>query len=90
MNHTPVSPKEVDTVKLLLSKGLSTAEICAVTSRSHQTISRIASGKFDDKFLYLSKPEKSEPKVTQIVSSDEMREFMQKALDLLVKIEEAM
>jgi hypothetical protein len=87
MNHTPVSKKEVSNIKLLISRGLSTAEICAVTNRSHQTISRVASGKFDDKFV--REPEKVEPKATQAVSSDELREFISKSLDLLAKIEGA-
>jgi IS30 family transposase len=87
MNHTPVSAKEVDNIKLLLSKGLDTAEICTITGRSHQTINRVAAGKFDNKFA--KEPEKVETKATQAVSSDELREFIAKALDLLAKIEGA-
>jgi hypothetical protein len=82
MNHTPVSSKEVSTIKLLLSKGLRTDEICSITSRSHQTISRVACGKFDDKFC-----EKPERAVTQ-PANDELRELISKTLDSLARIEE--
>lgn len=82
MNHTPVSEKEVGTIKLLLSKGLRTDEICSITGRSHQTISRVACGKFDDKFC-----EKAEQAATQTVN-DELRELISKVLDSLARIEE--
>ena len=83
MNHAPVSKKEVDTIKLLLSKGLDTAEICEVTGRSHQTISRVATGKFDDKFYENYGLSKLKP-----TSKDELQRLISAVLDSLVKIEE--
>jgi uncharacterized protein YoaH (UPF0181 family) len=75
MSHIPVSQQEVENIKLLLSKGLSTAEICKITGRSDITVRRIAKGQMDNRF-------NSQPK------NDELRELITQVFDLLAKIEE--
>lgn len=44
-----LSEKEIDKIKLLLSKGLSNEEISTITERSKRTIGRVANGKYDVK-----------------------------------------
>lgn len=75
MSHVPVSKQEVDNIKLLLLKGLTTPEICKITGRSDITVQRIAKGRMDNRFN--SQPE-----------NGELKELIAKTLDLLAKIDE--
>jgi len=74
--HAPVNQKEIDTIKLLLSKGLDTSEIVSVTGRSRITVRRVARGLYD-------KPK--EGKKDRFV---ELKDLMQKNLETLIKIDE--
>lgn len=74
--HTPVTKKEVETIKLLLSKGLNTSEIAEVTDRSHITVQRVARGLYD------------KPKEVKKDSFVELKDLMQKNLETLIKIDE--
>lgn len=70
-----VNANEVANIKLLLKKGLSTAEICNITGRSDTTVGRVRNGKYD----YMETPEKS--------ANLEITALFEQVLDLLAKIE---
>lgn len=74
----PVSKKEVETIKLLISRGFHSSEIRSITNRSKETVRRVARGEFDEKF---EKPVETFPK-------DELTALLEKTFELLVKIEE--
>lgn len=74
--HTPINQKEIDTIKLLLSKGLDTSEIVSVTGRSRITVQRVARGLYD------------KPKEVKKDSFVELKDLMQKNLEMLIKIDE--
>lgn len=76
MGYTPVSEKEVSTIKLLLSKDFSISDICQITGRSATTVDRVISGKFDSKFVTKQKQ-----------TDDELKSLIAKNFDLLVEIE---
>ncbi len=73
-----VSKEEIQTIKLLLSKGLTRKQICWVTGRSHATVDRVANGQFDERL-------KSPVKKT---SNDDLHSLILKTFDLLAEIEE--
>lgn len=73
-----VSKEEIQTIKLLLSKGLTRKQICWVTGRSPATVDRVARGQFDERL-------KSPVKKT---SNDDLHSLILKTFDLLAEIEE--
>jgi len=57
-----LSAKEIDKIKLLLSKGLSHEEISTITERSKRTIGRVSNGKYDVKVVEVKKQESNDIK----------------------------
>lgn len=71
-----ITENDIETIKLLTSKGLSKKQIENVTKRSYPTIVKVQNGEFDNKFNKVSPP------------TNDLRNLITQALDILAKIEE--
>ena len=72
-----VKKRDVEQVKLLISKGLSNLEICDITGWSTATVERIKAGKFDT----MLEPAKA------VVDIGKLKDLMQNNLETLIKID---
>jgi IS30 family transposase len=77
MGYPLIKQKEIENIKLLLSKGLTTKEIMGITGRSKSTIERVKRGEYD-------KPQSTDNNL------EALKDLMQKNLETLVKIDEVL
>jgi IS30 family transposase len=77
MGYPLIKQKEIENIKLLLSKGLTTKDITTITGRSKSTIERVARGEYDT-------PESTDNNL------EALKDLMQRNLETLVKIDEVL